>query len=130
MDLLVSQTLLNVPTFDYVNSADTTSVTAAVDTYYVVDTASTAVTITFPAGVAIGHWIIVQNAPAGGLQLGGTNPGHDVTVVAGDGETFEGDSSVTVSPPTSRTTAACRQYFPVGPESADQSGFGAGWAHV
>lgn len=131
MDFLVSPTLLDVPTFVYVDSARTTSVTAEVDTYYVVDTASAAVTITFPTGVALGHWIVVQNAPAGGLQLpGGSNPGHDVTLVAGNGETFEGDSSVTVSAPMSRTTAACRQYFPVDPRWAGQSGFGAGWAHV
>lgn len=131
MDFLVTQPLLSVPAFAYVDSAQTTSVIAEVDTYYVVDTASAAVTITFPAGVTLGHWIVVQNAPAGGLQLpGGTNPGHDVTLVAGNGETFEGDSSVTVTAPTSRTTAASRQYFPVDPSRAAQSGFGAGWAHV
>ncbi len=131
MGFLVSQTLLDVPTFVYVNSDQTKSVTAEVDTYYVVDTASAAVTITFPTAVTLGHWIVVQNAPAGGLQLpGGSNPGHDVTLIAGNDETFEGDSSVSVSAPTSRTTAACRQYFPVDPRWAGQSGFGAGWAHV
>jgi hypothetical protein len=128
MGFLVSQTLLDVPAFAYVDSDVDL---AEVDTYYVVDTASAAVTITFPTGVAVGHWIIVQNAPAGGPQLpGGGNPGHDVTVIAGDGETFEGDSPVTIGPPTSRTTAACHQFFPVGPGQAGQSGFGPGWAHV
>jgi len=129
MDFLVSVTLLDVPAFVYVDSAQTTSVTAAADTYYVVDTASAAVTIKFPTAVAIGHWIVVQNAPAGGKQLGGTSAGHNVTLVAGAGETFEGASSVALSPPTGSTTAACRQYFPVGSQAA-QSGFGPGWAHV
>ena len=109
----------------YVDSSITTTLTATVDTYYVVDTAVAAVTITLPVGVPIGHCIVVQNAPATGFQLGGSTTGHNVTVNAGGSETIEGGSA-TVVPPTTAATPAAQKYFPVGSASGS-SGFGAGW---
>lgn len=118
---------LQALTLVYVDSASTASLTAAADTYYIVDTATAAVTITLPSGIAIGHWIVVQNAPASGFQMGGAVTGSNVTVAAGSGETLEGASTDTVVPPVSTVTAAAHKYFPVGAAAAT-SGFGAGWA--
>ena len=109
----------------YIDSNVTTSFTAVSDTYYVVDTAIAAVTITLPIGVTIGHQIVIQNAPATGPQLGGVTVGHNITVNGGSGETVEGGSD-TIVPPTTLTTPASRKYFPVGSASSN-SGFGAGW---
>jgi hypothetical protein len=119
---------LTAPKMTYLDSALVTSVDAQVDHYYVVDTAAAAVQITFPAGVGIGHWIIVQNAPANGPQLGGT-AGHDITIRPGPGETIEGRPQDVLGPPRSEVTAAARPYHPTG-EAAANSGFGPGWMHV
>lgn len=117
---------LAVLTQVYVDSGSTTTLTASANTFYVVDTAAHAVTITLPAGVAIGNWIIVLNAPLNGPQMGGTVPGHTITVAASGGETIEGSATTTRTPPTSLVTAATSRFWPVG--AAPSSGFGAGWA--
>jgi hypothetical protein len=111
----------------YVDSAVTTSLTMAIDHYYVVDTAVAAVTLTLPTGVNIGHWIVIQNAPANGPQLGGGTVGNNINVKSGTGETVEGSKNDSaLSPPTGPTTAKGRIYFPTGPNSSG-SGFGTGW---
>lgn len=111
----------------YIDSAATTTFTAATDTYYVVDTAAAAVTAILPAGVALGHWIVIQNAPANGFQLGGTTAGNNVTVQGSSGETFEGTTTDTISPPTSTVTAAAHKFFPAG-GSPSPGWTGGGWA--
>lgn len=110
----------------YINSAFITSVTAVIDTYYVADTATAPVAITLPQGVPSGHWIVVQNAPNNGPQMGGGTVGNNVTVQAGGAETLEGSATDIVVPPVSTVTAAAHKYFPVG-TSSGSSGFGAGW---
>lgn len=111
----------------YVNSATTTSLTASVNTLYVIDTAHAGVTLTLPSGVAIGNWVVVINAPAGGFQMGGTAAGNGVTVAASGGETIEGNATFNRKAPTSLITAGTSKFWPAGAASGS-TGFGAGWA--
>lgn len=124
-------TYLAALTVSYVDSAVTTSFTAQPDVYYVIDTATAGVTVTLPTGTAIGHSIVIANAPANGPQRGGVVAGNNLTIDPGAGETIEGNASDTLGPPTSTVTAATRQYFPTGANSgsgAGQAGF-TGWMH-
>lgn len=120
-------TALTALTQTYVDSSVTTSLTASVNTLYVVDTAAAAVTVTLPSAVAIGNWVVIVNAPANGPQMGGTAPGNNITVAASGGETIEGSSTFTRHPPTSLVTAATSKFWPAGAASGS-TGFGAGWA--
>jgi hypothetical protein len=111
----------------YIDSAITSVVTAVTDTYYVVDTAMTAVSVTLPPGIPVGQVITIQNAPNNGPQMGGTVPGGNVTILTTSPEVFDdGTTSQVLGPPTSMITAACRTYYPTG--GVAQAGF-AGWAH-
>ena len=112
-----------------VDSGSVTSFTASLDTYYVIDTATAAVTVTLPVGASSdGHWLIIQNAPADGYQVGGTVAGHDITIQtqASEDLVITGQTSQTLSAPTSTVTAACKRYFPTGANS----GTGAGQAGI
>jgi hypothetical protein len=111
----------------YIDSASETLVDAQEGFAYVIDTAVHAVTIVLPSGIEPGEVVTIWNAPAGGLQLGGTNPGHNVTVQTMSPEEFDdGTFSQVLSAPTSMITAAARTYFPTGSDS--QAGFN-GWCH-
>jgi hypothetical protein len=112
-----------------VDSADTTSLDAELDTYYIIDTATAGVTITLPDGASSdGHWVIIQNAPAGGFQVGGSVAGNNVTIETSgsDDLVIAGSSSESLGPPTSTVTAACKRFFPTG----NNSGTGAGEAGI
>jgi len=111
----------------YIDSAVTSVLLASPDTYYVVDTVMTAVTITLPPMLPVGQVITIQNAPNNGLQMGGTAPGNNVNILTTYPETFDdGTASQALGPPTSTITAAARTYYPTG--GVAQAGF-AGWAH-
>jgi len=111
----------------YINSAVTSVLTASPDTYYVVDTAMTAVTITLPPGIPAGQVITIQNAPNNGPQLGGTVPGSNVNIRTTSPEVFDdGTTSQALGPPATMITAAARTYYPTG--GIAQAGF-SGWAH-
>lgn len=113
--------------FTYIDSAVTTDFTAAPSTYYVVDTKVAAVTCHLPAAVPVGKVITVQNAPAGGAQVGGTNAGNNLTITTTSPEVFDdGSTSQGLGPPSSPITAAARIYYPTG--TGSQAGFN-GWIH-
>lgn len=118
---------LAAPQQQAVNSAVTTTVTAVAGGYYVIDTATAAVTVNLPAGASSTDWITIQNAPASGPQVGGATPGHTITINPAAGETIEGSSSDSLGPPTSTVTAACRRYYPTGTNSGTAAGI-TGWA--
>jgi len=108
-----------------IDSGSETSFTASLDTYYIIDTASAAVTVTLPVGAdSDGHWVIIQNSPAGGYQVGGTVAGNSITIQSQSSEdiTTTGTTSESLGPPTSTVTAACRRYFPTGANSGTGSG--------
>jgi hypothetical protein len=110
-----------------INSATTTMVTATPDTFYLIDTATAAVTVTLPASVEPGSVVSVQNFPAGGFQVGGTVVGNNLTIQTTSPETFDdGGTSQGLGPPSSEITAAARTYFPTGTDS--QAGYN-GWVH-
>jgi len=120
VDYLPACTVVNV------DSGTDTAIDAELDHYYYIDTDDADVTVTLPSGedATGGHWIIIQNAPATGKQVGGSSVGNDVIIAAQAGETINGNSSETLGPPTSIITATCRRYYP----SGDNSGTGAGQA--
>lgn len=97
--------------------------------WHIVDTSSgLPVTVVLPSGLDVGCRICIQNAPANGYQMGGTNPGATITIEASNGETIEGASSVTLGAPTSSTQTKGPAFYPTGAFAAE-SGFGAGWLH-
>jgi hypothetical protein len=122
MDERMSATL-PLLTWAYVDSGSTTALTAAVDTGYVIDTATALVTVTLPTGTPAGHTVIIKNWPLGGPQFGGIVTGHNVTVQAGPGESID-QGTDTVNPPTTPQTAATHKLVSTGPAGW---GAGTGW---
>ena len=112
--------------FAYIDSAVTSEFTATQDMYYVVDTFAGPVTVILPSGIQIGHWFLIQNAPAGGFQQGGANAGNDITITPSGGESIEGSASTTLPAPANATQAKGRSHWPTGRRS-NSSGFGPGW---